>query len=713
MAKRARRSILIAITGALVLWAGTARALDPRCWPQHFVNGSGCIVVLKLGKPYIDKADKGWEKVKGEVVKRLKRRVTLVDAPGYNAPRPKGPVTIILSTSDAEGQVREFRKKLSANGEALLFHDFPHHKRDRVPMLHFGDTWYSLVPVDGEPHVFDLGTRDKYMESCWSGGTDMLRKAVGLVQHSAAGLPMRLDVSWVTDRASLQDARLAKIEGKVTDLRLVDLAFQGKPSLYVACDSGDRIFSRPPKGKRLVEETATRRLTAKSLVNAWADFNSDALLDLASWDGKILNLYLQGSRGAFGAAIRAQGVPKGRCLGLAVLGTGEPGKPGLLWSGEKGPILLKPGKVGSFTAAPLDLGSLDPVKLGDPNKCLVADFNDDGLPDVIWPCSKGAAFFEGTARGRFAEAIRCEVAMGRSPGRAFTGDWDMDGRLDIFCVAADGCRLWQNRPGKKLGKLEFRNVNLGSGEVAHVAKRTGLFGNTCDINHDGGQDLFLGCANLKPLIFRNRGFRSFVHASDSYRDMVKIFEEVQEYGHQQGMLRDVDHDGAEDMVIVLNNGDLCVLPQVDRREPSGVRAYLPGGCDVIGPVKVTAWVEDRCLGAWNVLPGTDEGFFCAANHDEMKLEWRLPGEAKARQKIIKFDPSGQKIELVRLALAPGNPASAPATAPESVPPERRPKTRLPLEVKRAPDRTLLYVITGALAGIVLVVILFLVRRKKR
>jgi len=65
-------------------------------------------------------------------------------------------------------------------------------------------------------------------------------------------------------------------------------------------------------------------------------------------------------------------------------------------------------------------------------------------------------------------------------------------------------------------------------------------------------------------------------------------------------------DGAKDLALALKNGELWVLFRENSDEDGKAMmatAVLPPGGACKGPVAVTGWIGQRCLGAWNVLPG--------------------------------------------------------------------------------------------------------------
>ncbi len=683
MIKRKWRPFLLAAV-LLLFPAVAARAkINPNYTPLHLVEQAHFILLLKL-KP----AGKDG-KVTAEVVRCLKGEKKA----------PKGPLTIDLSMT-AKPPHAEMVKAIIASlgdGPAMLFVAIDE-RGEKVSMLHLGGKWVSLDPTE-KPDAWEMNEIDKQWEAIWAGGTDMLLKISSLLLKSPdVGVPPVISgVTW--DRP----VKLSSFKGKVAGMQAVDLDGKGRLRLYAACAAGDRIYSydramtkhrpssstrppgaswpprfRPPPGptssSRFVDETARRKLTARSKVATWADFNADGRLDLASWDGKALSLYVQKADGTLGAAKKLAAAPAGGCLGLAALDAGVPGRPGLLFTGKTGPVLLKPGKDESFAAVKLKLGEADLAALGAPGRCLVADLDGDGLADVLFPFAKSSLFFKGKGQGAFAGAAKCSVALGKPPFGAFLGDYDMDGRLDVFCAARDDCRLWHNRPG-----LRFESTLHVSGEIAYISKPGGVCGNTCDVNNDGRQDIYIvysEIAKTGPHIFFNRGFRSTGHAHTIDITEKQIIGGVEAAGQQCGVIADLTGDGVQDQAMVLRNGDFYVFPhEVGNQDPLCLRVALPLGGKPAGPVKVTAWNDRRCLGAWNVAAGTSEAFFGQLETGDIRLRWRLPGAEKACETRITLAestryliPEGAPPPVIRTAgsedLSPSRSGSADGDRPE-------------------------------------------------
>jgi hypothetical protein len=295
-------------------------------------------------------------------------------------------------------------------------------------------------------------------------------------------------------------------------------------------------------------------------------------------------------------------------------------------------VLLVPQKDGSFKPALLDSGAADRKKLGRPGACLVADFDGDGIADVIEPFAESGLFYKGQKGGAFAPAVKCDVAHGKgSKAVAWLGDFACDGRMSIFISGAESCRLWHNRGGMKFGDT------FGvCGEPAYMAQPGAVCGQTCDINNDGRPDMLIGYAKDIPYIFFNRGFGSLAKSLEITED--RVIPEASE-GVQAAVVEDFNGDGAQDLAVVLAGGEVRMFVR-SADEPTkclGVRVTLPLDKGPIGPVLVTGWAGKRCLGAWNVIAGSPGPIFACGEAGRIVLKWQSAAGKPLERRITLVD----------------------------------------------------------------------------
>ena len=601
-----KATVVLMTVGILVGLGAAARALiNPNFTPVHLVESSDLILVLKIS-PADDKGN-----CTAEIKTCLKGK------------KPDKPQIINLVNGNKEhGKVVKEIVAGLGDGPAMLFIG-KDEKGAPASLLHLSGKWVTLDKAVNGENAWDVDVINSHMEATWAGGTDMLLKIVELlIKYPDTEVPVEGGARWD------DQVQLGKIDGKVCSAQAVDVAGKGELWLFVACESGDRVYGFDRKQKKFEDLTAKLKLASKSRAAAWADFNGDGRLDLAAWDGQALSVWLQGADGAFAASAVAD-APKGECLGLGALDVGVKGRAGLVWNCAGAPVVLVPDedKAAVFTQKPLAVNAAAGKEQGPLGPCLIADLDGDGVADVLQIYAKGSVFFKGKGGGEFAEAKACAVGYGQGRNGAFLGDWDMDGRLDVFTLSEDACRLWQNQ-----GDGKFIDMLGISGEIAYISKPGGIAGNVCDFNNDGRQDVFIAYSEQGPQCFFNRGFRSFGHAHKPI-DLSEsnVLPEACK-GQQAGVVADLTGDGAQDMAVVLLNGEVWVFPRaVDGDAALSVSVALPLGGPTLGPVTVSAANDRRSLGAWLVAPGTSEAFLGRLDPGQVKLTWQLPG-GKAEEK---------------------------------------------------------------------------------
>ncbi|MFP4057829.1 MAG: FG-GAP repeat domain-containing protein [Candidatus Brocadiia bacterium] len=601
---------------ACLLAASQAPALiSPHFTPVHLVEQSEGILVLRLGPA------------------ESKKRIPVAAGRALKGKKPAQAPTLDLSRT-AEPHVQALLRALEGQEPrlALLFYGrYREEGPDEEPeegggsdgLLHVRGLWFRLGAR--EPGVWMVDVVDERLQSCWAGSTDMLlRVADYVLTDPDPWVPVRTLASWAGK------TQVANVAGAVGGVRAVDLAGDGRLCLHVLSAAGDRLFRWDGTQQGFAELAGKLGLGAASRAAAWGDFNADSRLDLASWDGAALRLWLQAADGTFQA--RDSRIPlKEGCIGLAALDVGAEGRAGLLVSTAQAPIVVWPREDGSFQkqANPAAPGG---EALGEARPCLVADFDGDRVADLLQPFAQDTLFYKGKAPGRFAPPRRCGVATGPGPAEGFVGDFDADGLLDVFVGAEQRCFVWQNRGGS------FEEALGYSGEAAYISKPQAIGGSTGDVNNDGRQDVLILYAARCPQIFFNRGFRSFGHSHALDLAEQQLLPPAAE-GQQAGLLADLDGDGGQDMALVLAGGETWVFFREVQRGPALCLrvALAPGG--YAGPLTVTGWSGPRCLGAWNVAPGVAEAFFGQFDPGPVRVRWQLPGgEPQEKQIIVESDP---------------------------------------------------------------------------
>lgn len=495
-----------------------------------------------------------------------------------------------------------------------------------LAVLLVGVEWFNLSRARrGAGWI--LGPDDLDMRAVWAGSADMLMEAARYaVSDPNAVVPVRAGASW--DPKS--KARVAMLEGKAHGMAVVDLVRDGCGTLFIACETGDRLLRYDEAGTdQFADVTAPLKLSSKSTLAAWADFNADTRLDLASWDGSALTLWLQGEDGAFSSRAAPVETASG-WKGLAAIDVGGQNGAGLLVSTGAAPVLLRPSAEGGFAAEALPApegGS--GTDLGRPAGCIVADFDGDALPDVVQYFEQGGLFYKGLGAGKFRAPTSCGDVFADATARAYTGDFEADGRLDIILFGEGGCYIWTN-----LGGGKFREILLEAGEPAYIGKEGAVGGAVGDPNNDGRQDFLMFYERAGAHTFFNRGFRCFGYALELGVVDTGIMPEAAD-GQQAGVLADLNGDGAQDIALVLADGGVWVLfRDLAGRPGLGVRAALGASGGFAGPLTVAGWSGKRPLGARNVVAGAAPAFFGRTSLGPVTLKWQFPGGDKLERVVI-------------------------------------------------------------------------------
>ena len=600
-------TVLLALA-VLGLTAVAAKALiNPNFTPNDLVEQAKTIVIVKFGKLGEDK------RVPMEVVETLKGE------------KPTEKLILDLSAASQVAWAEHIGKLASGRGDDPVplfigeFSELGDSGDEEVldgALLQIDRDWVILVR--GEPGVWKMSYVDSKKQGTWDGGSDTLIRATRyLKDHLDDLVPVEAGCDWI------ETMRPGKVEGPVSAARAVDLDGKGSFVLFVGAGGGDRLYQWDAGKKEFADVTDGLKLSSKSLASAWGDFNADGRLDLASWDGAELRLMMRVNGGGFAKSGPVALKLEGSMLSLDAVDVGAKGRPGLLVGTEKAPVLLVPdaGEKISYKQVELPVGDAPLAELGKASPCLVADLDGDALYDVLQPFEKGGLVYKGKGGGKFEAGRKVAVSAGKGTVTACTGDFDMDGRLDVYTIGENSCSLWNN-----LGGFKFADTFGHSGEMSYTAQPGGSGAVTCDLNNDGLQDLLLTYAEESVHHYFNRGYRSFGKSLSLIWENEDVQIDTGE-GQQAGEVADLNGDGGQDMALVLKDGSVLVyLREVYEDDPPiNVRAVLPPGKGYAGPVTVTGWDEGRCLGAWNVTPGSIGAPVGRLYPGKIKLKWKLPG----------------------------------------------------------------------------------------
>ena len=610
----------------LILTAPAAALINPNYTPVDLVRQSELILRLQLTAPGADG----------------KLGVTIVETVQGKAPAK----LVLVMDRDLQAAAKE--------GQA----DLPYDKNRKVPALLFAGDFSAASNEDASVRVNKpvgvlhadiaapaegtrwfgvfrradgslLVARDTLdLKAVWAGGNRMLARAVEYVRADPrADIPTAVGARWGGE------LNVASLKGKVNGAAAVDPTGGGRPHLFVLADAGDRLYRPTGDGTSFQDVAAKLKLSTRSKLAAWGDFNGDGRLDLASWDGKSLDLALCGD-GTFQLKKGAGGfghVP----IGLAALSTAGETKTSLLVSTPAEPILMTLGKSGLFLHEPLPKAEKGHGWLGQAGPCTVADFDADGTADVLQPFEKGALLYAGKAAGAFEPPqTACGARLGESITAVLAGDFDADGLADALITSSLGCLVLRN-----LGGGKFAETLGEAGEVEYNAKPRSAGAMLCDINNDGRQEFVLLYPNMPPQFYFNRGFACFGYAVElELRDSDLKVRDATSSGQQAGAAADFNGDGASDVAMVSNEGQVWVLFREAAEGPKlGLTVALAPGAP--GPVNVLAADGKRGLGVRVVSPGGVGALFGKCTKGPLDLTWRFPGRGEQTKRVIVLKPT--------------------------------------------------------------------------
>ncbi len=157
----------------------------------------------------------------------------------------------------------------------------------------------------------------------------------------------------------------------------------------------------------------------------------------------------------------------------------------------------------------------------------VADYNNDGFPDILITAVGQNRLFQNTGRGTFVDVTE-KAGLGGRKGfstSALWFDYDRDGLLDLFVCnyvrwspehdvfcSVDGTNKSYCTPEAYLGSTCWLFRNRGNGTFEDVTAKSGIFDTTSkslgvamlDYDHDGWPDLFVANDTQPNKLYRNR-----------------------------------------------------------------------------------------------------------------------------------------------------------------------------------------------------------------
>lgn len=583
---------------AAVLWIAASAGhayINPNFTPRHLVDQSE---VVAAGVMQRRPGAEEWQ---------LKLTLPIK---GKSAP------ACVLSVARCnKDQAADIEVLLAGNGDAPVLLSSAKAGDDRKAYLHVSGVWLALNPGDGE-NTWDILGYSTPMTGTYAGGTDQLiRLCQYLAKNPDADVPVAADIAWSEDRV-----KVGKIEGVSSGLTVIEVGKERRACVFCGSAGGDRLF-RPARADGITsfsDVTTPAGLRTRSRAFAWFDANSDGLADLFSWDGKRLSIILAGNDGSF----RAQGEYSSAVLddGLTGFEVCSPdGKPGVLLSGPSSPIWLTFLRGGGWRKTPLpkvEAGN----RAGAPSPCVAADFDNDGLVDVLQPAERGGLLWKGLGGG-FAPPVAVDLCSGGGLAKSAVADYNEDGYLDVFLAGQEKNTLWEND-----GKGNFREVLRYAGSISYKCPAPAADVQSMDLNHDGRADVCLVYADSEILYHFNRGFRSFGEEGEVRLSGFEADPGQSPVGQVALAAGDLDGTASQDLVVLLKSG--AILAYLNERfEMPGLHLRLPKG--VAGPVTVICWENKdgpARRSATRVLGHSPPAYVALRRAGPVTVKWAVAGK---------------------------------------------------------------------------------------
>lgn len=329
----------------------------------------------------------------------------------------------------------------------------------------------------------------------------------------------------------------------------------GRDDVYITALEGDRLFHNEGNLKfRDVTAGAGIRNANFGTSAAWIDYDRDGRLDLfvanyvawtpkgdlwcsmdgatksyctpESYKGVAAKLYRNLGGGRFEDASVKAGVadPKSKSLGVTVLDFDGDGWPDVFVANDTQPNkLYRNNRNGTFTETGLTAG----VAFGEDGVARgamgadAADYDGSGRPHLLVGnfANQMLGLYRNEGNGLFVdEAPRSTIGRSSLLSLTFATfflDYDLDGRLDIFCANGhldEEIERVQKKVKFRQSPLLFRN--LGKGKFEDVSATVGSDfmkpqvargAAYADIDHDGDLDVLLTTNNGPAVLLRNDG----------------------------------------------------------------------------------------------------------------------------------------------------------------------------------------------------------------
>ncbi len=606
---------------------------------QHVATATVLLLAIVCARPTAAMIDPAFTPV--DIYKNVVTIVQLEFSPLVDnaLPAPKiidtikgtAPAAIAFDTSETPAAVRDsLDEQLGKEGTTgvLLLSNIGYNAAtvadtDLVGAVIIGGKWYVLRK-NAAATAYKIDDDQLNLRNVWAGSALMLSRCLNYLKNDpTASVPVNSGMKWAGER------KLGAVPGKVTGVYAVDLFGDSKPCLLVTSLAGDQLY-RASKDGPLEEVSTAVTLASKSQRATFGDFTGDGRMDIITWDGAQLLLLTQSAAEKFSAAPLPVKID-GEIYSLSAIDSG------VLAATAAGPVLLRQLGAGTWEKVAIGAPPADDI-IGSAGACVVADFDNDGITDLLQLFARGTRFHRGIRAGVFAAPV--VDAMYLLPNLTVTmpGDYDADGLLDIVAVGDGGVVALRN-----LGKGHFMEQLGDSGEVSYDHYNSCSSGTSFDINNDGRQEFCLLFPDNAPQFFFNRGFFTTGVANDllvgtaggahGAAGGIELKAAADLLAGQQGAAAaDFNGDGLPEVALVAADGAVWLLSVGSDEVRYSLTVTLPARAT--GPSVVTAYDGPRNLGARLLQPDMAVSFG-KVNKGALRLEW-YGTDGKLTSKVVRI-----------------------------------------------------------------------------
>jgi hypothetical protein len=407
----------------------------------------------------------------------------------------------------------------------------------------------AMTGVDGQAINTLAGT--------WNGSTEQL---VRMVRDIAAGrdfFPRKAYARFAPDRL------LDDLDKPVTGLGVYDIEGDGDLDIVACSQAGDRIYLQV-KPNEFANATQAMGIRSRSRTCALADMNGDGLTDMlldgTLYQGLFAHKKFQFVKGAPLPVNSSASLKSAQWVEL----NGD-GYPDVLMSLAGGGLRTFQNKMPEsqgFVESTQKMG-LDkaPCGAGLDGLVTVGDWNGDGRCDLFYAAGPGF-LLQQTVQGTF-EAIPHSVdfafgsgAQGK-PGLTGAGAFLPLFRPDVMDLVVpleEGWLIIANHAGRPVDVTEWGN-EISEGSQAHLAALG------ADLNLDGYVDFYTisNTDNGHNRFIVNRGYGSFMLASVHKHFETMFSGPAHQRGGQAVATGDLNGDGAPDLVLGNAQGQIVII----------------------------------------------------------------------------------------------------------------------------------------------------------